>query len=1277
MINLVNRLVATLWASFAAVTIVLAIVITIVRLTLPQIDEQRGSIEQWLGELTQRPIQIGQVRASWRGWSPTIDVANLVLKNPDSDEELAHFDYALIEIAPLLSLMKFNLVPRRLVVGGMKVALERDIDGQISIAGMPPSRWPVAQWLLEQQNFTLTDAEISFVDAAHPSTTTKFSQVTLSISHNDAGQNVYGTFQRTDRSDEKYAFSLHASGDLLSSVWKGELFVQLNNADAHAAFGLAGWAYNPIERGNLNAMIWTRWEDARLQQAVAQVEAEQVYLSESDAKTPMRLSTEAAAVRLADGWSIDVKQFRINDSDDSLTSGVGIRTRDRQDGSTVVAIQAKEANLGALRTLLPNQIIIPGIELPSFKSMNLRGELRNLSAAVHHGELRAPKFFIEGAVRDLSIDGPRLPLSVEGLDFSIIANAQGGIVRTAQESPVFLRSDTRLAAPIEFSKLAGNLKWTFESGNLKVTTDLLDVRAESIDFSLRGGIDWQRGFSPEVALVGKIESGDLSRFHHLIPKNALRPRGEQWLRNAFQSGKFEPSSLLLRGNLADFPFDEGNGSVKAEFSLRDVDLKYSAQWPQTRSIDATIIVDGRSAVTSILKGVVYSSAVNESTIEMPDLFSRNPLVRVRGKMEIVPKDLTSFIKASPLNNTKAVRYSELEISNPFGMTLDMNLSLVPGGEKEILGLVHFDKNRILSKKQQITLEQFSGDVSFTRQDYYGEGLSALFDGDRVGVVINGGLDDPNYDTEFRMTGTSDVAKLYKNLKQYAPIVHSWLEANGDNSSFTGVLPWKAVLSFPQPSTDGNTAPRRLSFESSLVGLDVGLPWPFSKNKDERKPLVITNEIYTDGKRLTRIDLGSTVDVEIDQFKNTKGDSVTHRAEFIFGERSPKFNNQPGISARGRIDRLPLNDWIVFAKAAQKVMQGPTKNTPTTFDINVDALDALGRSFPDVNLTGSATSSAWEINVASELAQGRITLPRSNSQQRLTLDFDKLWLTPTDSKTPPASVDPKSFPGFDMTCRSLRFGDIDLGETNLVASQTDTGLALETLNFSQDNFNLQGSGDWQLDSGIHRSRINLNVQGETLGGLLKSFGYEVANIDGGVTSIGIAAAWEGMPFEFTLDKLKGSFDLNVEKGRFLDIEPGGGRLFGLLSLQTLPRRISLDFNDLFRKGFTFDSIDGVFELDHGNAYTNSLSMAGPSARISISGRTGLADKDYDQHVTVTPALSNSIPIASALFGPAGIGVGAVIYLGQKMFKSIPEKVDKILSREYSITGNWEQPVIERI
>lgn len=166
-------------------------------------------------------------------------------------------------------------------------------------------------------------------------------------------------------------------------------------------------------------------------------------------------------------------------------------------------------------------------------------------------------------------------------------------------------------------------------------------------------------------------------------------------------------------------------------------------------------------------------------------------------------------------------------------------------------------------------------------------------------------------------------------------------------------------------------------------------------------------------------------------------------------------------------------------------------------------------------------------------------------------------------------------------------------------------------------------------------------------------------------------------DFSLANVNGTLNLDIKKGQMLNLKPTAGRLFGLLSLQTLPRRLSLDFRDLFSKGFSFDHIDGIFTLENGNAYTNNLSMRGPSANIIVTGRTGLRTQDYDQIVTVTPQVSNSLPVASALFGPIGVGVGAVIFLAGEMFDSIPEQIDKLLRYQYSITGSWDDPVVEKI
>ena len=166
-------------------------------------------------------------------------------------------------------------------------------------------------------------------------------------------------------------------------------------------------------------------------------------------------------------------------------------------------------------------------------------------------------------------------------------------------------------------------------------------------------------------------------------------------------------------------------------------------------------------------------------------------------------------------------------------------------------------------------------------------------------------------------------------------------------------------------------------------------------------------------------------------------------------------------------------------------------------------------------------------------------------------------------------------------------------------------------------------------------------------------------------------------DFSLNKLNGILLMDIEKGQFIEINPSAGRLFGLLSLQTLPRRLTLDFSDLFGKGLAFDHIEGRFNLENGDAYTNNLSMTGPSVNINISGRTGLVQQDYDQIATVTPRVTDSLPVASALFGPVGIGVGAVIFLASEIFQSIPDKINTLLRKQYTITGAWDDPQVTKI
>ena len=260
---------------------------------------------------------------------------------------------------------------------------------------------------------------------------------------------------------------------------------------------------------------------------------------------------------------------------------------------------------------------------------------------------------------------------------------------------------------------------------------------------------------------------------------------------------------------------------------------------------------------------------------------------------------------------------------------------------------------------------------------------------------------------------------------------------------------------------------------------------------------------------------------------------------------------------------------------------------------------------------------------------------------------------------------------------LTYGDHQLGGMQLTASPTASGLSFEEILFEKPEMTITGVGVWERPRDRSRSKFTIDLKADKLHKMLDNFGYDTTAIKAGKTRMSIDAGWEGSPDEFSLDKLAGTLDIRVKKGQLLEVSPAAGRLFGLLSIQTLPRRLTLDFTDLFGKGLAFDKITGNFNIANGNAYTNDLHLTGPSADVLISGRTGLSDQDYDQLVTVTPQIANNLPLASALLGPVGIGVGAALYLADNMFGLIDNNLNKMLSYQYTITGNWHNPKIEKV
>ncbi len=486
----------------------------------------------------------------------------------------------------------------------------------------------------------------------------------------------------------------------------------------------------------------------------------------------------------------------------------------------------------------------------------------------------------------------------------------------------------------------------------------------------------------------------------------------------------------------------------------------------------------------------------------------------------------------------------------------------------------------------------------------------------------------------------------------------------------GETDWTAWVDLARP-LDHPDVTDNLKVVSDLAGLAIEAPAPLGKSAGTTRRLELITSLSKDSHRPFKLKLGK-LSARIGWTEEEGAQRQTVSVE----QRT-----RPRIRLAGSVDQLSLSEWLAYLDGeADEVAKPPPEAGPVGADVQGDIriahMEAFGHQFDSLRLKSSAGQNQWRFDINGANAKGQLRAARRAGEGLIVeADLERLKLSrPVPASEEGLDLDPSDLPTLSLHCKQFAFKSLELGAMHLMARPRKDGLVVDKLSLLAPAFAVDASGVWEVGDENQASRFDIDVTAPKLGDLLANFGYSAANLEGGRTAMGIHAHWPGTPADFALAKLNGNFKLYVTQGRLLDVEHRVGRIFGLLSIYTLPRRLFLDFDDLFKKGFVFDKIEGVFRIEDGNAFTNDLYMQGPSARIEVTGRTGLAEQDYDQVVTVTPALASSIPLASALFGPAGAGVGAAVFLAEQIFPAIPAQIDKVLSQQYSIKGSWEEPVV---
>ena len=368
--------------------------------------------------------------------------------------------------------------------------------------------------------------------------------------------------------------------------------------------------------------------------------------------------------------------------------------------------------------------------------------------------------------------------------------------------------------------------------------------------------------------------------------------------------------------------------------------------------------------------------------------------------------------------------------------------------------------------------------------------------------------------------------------------------------------------------------------------------------------------------------------------------------------------------------------------------------PTQVALRASQLRLQGRSLNQVVIGASRDGANWRANIDANELDGYVEFgqPGAQGAGRVYARLSRLSLEASQASEVEAILDeqPASIPALDIVVDALelrgrQLGRVEIDAVNRVGAAAEGSARewrLNKFNVTVPEAALTASGNWTavLPAGARggrpagerrRAAMDFRLDIADSGALLRRLGMDGV-IRRGKGRLEGQLAWMGSPLSLDYPSLNGQFHVNVESGQFMKAEPGIAKLLGVLSLQSLPRRLTLDFRDVFSQGFAFDFVRGDVTIDQGVAQTNNLQMSGVNAAVLMDGHAGIADETQSLRVVVVPEINaGTASLIATVINPA-VGVGS--FLAQ-MFLRRP--LMEAATQEFQIEGTWSDPKITKI
>lgn len=820
-------------------------------------------------------------------------------------------------------------------------------------------------------------------------------------------------------------------------------------------------------------------------------------------------------------------------------------------------------------------------------------------------------------------------------------------------------------------------------------------------------------FDGYVNLNATADSANGKQVYKYLPL-VINKDVRNWVKNAVIAGDGSNVKFKMKGNINNFPFKNiGDSETENKeifyigADVKNGELNYANNWLPIKNITANLEFFGIGMRIISDSANILQAQISNASVEIPDFLTIDEQLVIKGTANGETNEFLKFLQYGDLakkidNLVEKIKIKSVGNNDAATVNLDLVIPLRNIEKVKILGEVNIKNNDLQVLPEFLPIaKNVTANLTITENGVYSDNITIeAFNGtiktklnankDKISIYNSGKVD-------FYQTLNTYFLQPY-NIQHYL---------NLNNNFFKGNLIFNdEVIVFNNSNNSNNGYNIYYNLVADLKEAEILLPentFLHKKINEESKLHLTINNNFSNlltasfQKNNTNIfqlvtDFSANkkhLNLNIDFLKNSNNYPELNKiATDNFHNIVINYHNEFILQ-----NWLDLYNKFVANNNSTNTNNNTIKNSPILVEFNSTNNNIFDKNIHNLSLKSNITNNEnnnkfnYNFDINSDEITGKITYISPNEQHikgLINADISHLKYTHNKSKNDNSNSKQSSeqkdhFPDIILKAEDVWLDDISLGHLQFEAkNQTDNhSWKIEQLLIKNPDAELHGRGFWHppinplRDGHDEVSRLDFSLTSSDVGNLLERFGYKESFEKGEAKFDGILQ-WQGRPTSIDYPSLSGKLSVDVKNGQFSKFEPGVGRLLGLISLQSVLKRLTLNFSDVFSQGLAFSEIAGEFDIKNGILKTlddKNLKITAPAATVRITGQTDLAKETQNIIATIYPEVGFFTSLGLAIVNPIA---GAASALASSIGKN---PIDRLFNYKYHIAGTWDNPTVD--